>query len=146
MQLKLYSRDQTPYPIVGCKIKSKKSGGENPERTRFLRIRIVKRAETEAEHGHAERKKETEKHHDTACLRIDLMFIQKSLKLIRVKICQNFVARHKRGHVRLSRELLHFLVRLSIFADIDLLEAIAFLAEIILRINTPGTPLAAVKS
>jgi hypothetical protein len=46
----------------------------------------------------------------------------------------------------LSGKLLHLLVRLPIFADIDLLEAIAFLAEIILRINTPGTPLAAVKS
>ena len=74
------------------------------------------------------------------------MLVQKSLKLIRVKICQNFIARHKRGHVRLSRKLLHLLVRLPIFANVDLLEAIAFLAEIILRINTPGTPLAAVKS
>lgn len=79
------------------------------------------------------------------CLRIDLMFAQKSLKLIRVKICQNFIARYERGHVRLSGKLLHLLVRSSIFANIDLLETIAFLAEIILRINTPGTPLAAVK-
>jgi hypothetical protein len=45
----------------------------------------------------------------------------------------------------LSRELLHLLVGLPISADIDLLEAIAFLAEIILRINTPGTPLATVE-
>src|SRR6185369_9813923 len=112
---------------------------------RLLRIRIVKRAETEAEHGHAERKKETEKHHDTACLRIDLMLVQKFLKRLGVKICQNFIARHKGGHVRLSRELLHLLVGLPISADIDLLEAIAFLAEIILRINTPGTPLATVE-
>ncbi len=105
----------------------------------------MKRAETDAEHGHAERKKETEKHHDTACLRIDLMFIQKSLKLIRVKICQNFIARHKRGYVRLSRKLLHLLVRLPILAYVDLLEVVAFLAEIVLRINTPGAPRAAVK-
>jgi len=74
------------------------------------------------------------------------MLVQKLLKLFGVKICQDFIARYKRGHVRLSRKLLHLLVRLSISADIDLLEAIAFLAEIILRINTPGTPLAAVKS
>jgi hypothetical protein len=105
----------------------------------------VKRAETEAEDGHAERKKETEKHHGTACLRIDLMLVQKFLELIRVKICQNFVARHKRGHVGLSRKLLHLLVCLAIHADIDLLEAIPFLAEIILRVNTPGAPLAAVE-
>ena len=47
-----------------------------------MRIRILKLAQTEAEHGHAERKKETEKHHGIACLRIDLMFVQKFLKLI----------------------------------------------------------------
>jgi hypothetical protein len=39
----------------------------------------VKRAQTDAEHGYAERKKETEKHHRTACLRIDLMLVQKFL-------------------------------------------------------------------
>src|SRR5207253_3838828 len=104
-----------------------------------------KRAETEAEHGHAERKKATEKHHGTACLRIDLVVVQRFLKLIPIKICQSSIARHKRGHVRLSRKRLHLLVRLAIFANVDLLEAIAFLAEIILRINTPGTPLAAVE-
>src|SRR4029077_14936721 len=116
-------------------------GGENPERSCLLRIRIVKRAETEAEHGHAERKEETEKHHNVACLRIDLVLVQKFLELLGAKICQYFIARHKRGHVRLSRKLLHLLVRLPIFANVDLLEAIAVLAEIILRINTPGTPL-----
>src|SRR4030095_1563330 len=137
--------DQTPHPTVGSKIKFKKGGGENAHRPGFLRIRIVKRAETEAEHGHTERKKETEKHHETACLRIDLILAQKFLKLIRVKIGQNFVAGHKRGHVGLSRKLLHLLVCLAISADIDLLEAIAFLAEIILRINTPGAPLAAIE-
>src|SRR5262249_14454678 len=105
----------------------------------------VKRAETEAEHRHAERKKETEKHHEIECLRIDLVLVQESLKLIGVKICQNFIPRHKCGHVCLSRKLLHLLVRLPIFADIDLFEAIAFLAEIIFCINTPGAPLAAVK-
>src|SRR4029079_1156317 len=84
--------------------------------------------------------------HGTAGLRIDLMLVQKFLKLIGVKIRQNFIARHKRGHVRLSRKLLHLLVRLPIFADVDLLEAIAFLTEEILRVNTPGTPLAAVES
>jgi hypothetical protein len=45
----------------------------------------------------------------------------------------------------LSRKLRHLLVGPPVFANIDLLEAIAFLAEIILRINTPGTPLAAVE-
>ena len=88
--------------------------------------------------------------HDSASkrglLRINLVLVQKSLKLLGIKICQNFVARHKRGHVRLSRKLLHLLVRLPIFANIDLLEAIAFLAEKIFRINTPGTPLAAIES
>src|ERR1044071_294128 len=82
----------------------------------------------------------------TAWLRTDLMLVQKFLKLLGIKIRQNFIACHKRGHVRLSRKLLHLLVRLPIFADIDLLEAIAFFAEIILRIDTPGTPFAAVKS
>ena len=73
------------------------------------------------------------------------MLVQKFLKLIGVKIRQNFVARHKRGHVRLSRKLLHLLVRLPILSDVNLLEAVAFLAEKILRINTPGAPLAAVE-
>ena len=45
----------------------------------------------------------------------------------------------------MSRKLLHLLVRLPIFADIDFLEEIPFLAEIILRINTPGAPLAAIE-
>ena len=79
-------------------------------------------------------------------LRVDLMLVQKFLKLLGIKICQNFIARHKGGHVRLSRKLLHLLVCPPVFANIDLLEAIAFLTEIILRINTPGTPLAAVES
>ena len=70
---------------------------------------------------------------------------KKFLKLLGIKIRQNLIARHKRGHVCFSRKLLHLLVRLPIFADIDLLEAIAFFAEEILRINAPGTPLAAVE-
>jgi hypothetical protein len=79
-------------------------------------------------------------------LRINLVLVQKSLELLGVKIRQNFIARHKRGHVRLSRKLLHLLVRLPIFANVDFLEAIAFLTEIILRINTPGAPFAAEES
>src|ERR1700758_2586781 len=78
-------------------------------------------------------------------LRIDLMLVQKFLKVIGVKISKNLTPRHKRRHVRLSGQLLHLFVRLPIFANVDFLEAIAFLAEIILRINTPGTPLTAVE-
>src|SRR5205814_6016919 len=81
----------------------------------------------------------------TEGLWIDLMLVQKFLKLIGVKIRQNFIACHKRRHVGLSRKLLHLLVRPPVFANVDFLEAIALVAEIILRINTPGTPLAAVK-
>src|SRR5689334_2879779 len=105
----------------------------------------MKCAETETEHGHAERKKKTEKHRGIACLRVDLVLVQKPLKLIRVKICQNFVARHKGGHVRLRGKFLHLLVRLSILANVDLLKIIPFFTEIILRINAPGTPLAAIE-
>src|SRR5215472_629009 len=101
----------------------------------------MKSAQTNAEQDHAERKKETKKHQETACLRIDLVFVQKFLELLGAKICQHFIARYKRGHIRLGRKLLHLLVCLPIFADVDLLKTIAFLAEIILRINTPGTPL-----
>src|SRR5256885_3870296 len=81
----------------------------------------------------------------TACLRIDLVIVQKSLELLCVEIRQDFIAGYKRGHVGLSRKLLHLLVCLPILPDVDLLELIAVRAEIILGINTPGAPLAAVE-
>jgi hypothetical protein len=105
----------------------------------------MKGAQTDAEHGHAERNEETEKHHKAACLWINLVLAQKFLELFRVEICQHFIARYKRGHVGLRRKLFHLLVRLSVSADVYVLEPIAFLAEIILRINAPGTPLATVE-
>src|SRR4051794_16314064 len=80
----------------------------------------------------------------TACLRIDLVLVQKFLELLGVKIRQDFIARHKGGHVGLSGKLLHLLVRLPISAHVDLLEPVAVLAEKILGINTPGAPFAAV--
>ena len=110
-----------------------------------MRIGVVKSAEPDTEHGYAERKKDTEKHQGTAWLRIDLVLVKKVLKLFSIEIRQDLIASHKSRHVGLSRKLLHLLVRLPVFAHVDLLEAIALLAEIILRVNTPGTPFAAVE-
>src|SRR4051812_9470371 len=81
----------------------------------------------------------------TACLRTDLVLAQKSLELFGVKIRQDFIACYKGGHVGLSRKLLHLLICLPISADVDLLEVVAVVAEIILRINTPGAPFTAVE-
>src|SRR6266480_1134556 len=53
---------QTPDPVAGNEINGKESGGENAERARFLCIRILKTAQTDTEHGHAECKKDAEKH------------------------------------------------------------------------------------
>src|SRR5207249_6969974 len=60
-----------------------------------------------------------------ACLRIDLVLVQKFLELRGVKIRQDLIAGYKGGHVGLSRKLLHLLVRLPISADVDLLEPVA---------------------
>src|SRR4030095_16218222 len=76
---------------------------------------------------------------------IYLVLVQKSFELIRVEIRQDPVTRNERGHIRLGGTSFHVLVRPAIFSDIDLLEAIAFLAQIILRVNAPRTPLAAGK-
>src|SRR5439155_12979039 len=76
-----------------------------------------------------------------ACLRIDLVLVQKSLELLCVEIRQDFIARYKRGHVGLSRKLLHLLVCLPILPDVDLLELIAVRDEISLVIITPGSQL-----
>src|SRR5690348_9787753 len=69
-----------------------------------------------------------------ACLRIDLVLVQKFLELLRVEIRQDLVACYKRRHIGLGRKLLHLLVRLPISADVDLLESIAVLTQIVLGI------------
>ncbi len=73
------------------------------------------------------------------------MLVQKFFELIGIKIGQDFVARDKRGHIRLRGKFFHVFVRFAIFTDVDLLEAVPFLAEIILRINTPRAPLPTVQ-
>src|SRR6266513_4249687 len=78
-------------------------------------------------------------------LRIDLVLVQELLELIGVEIGQDFVACHKSGHVGLSGKLLHKLVCLSISSNVDFLKPVAFLGQIILRINAPRAPLATVK-
>ena len=55
--------NHTPQPLVCSKINGQKSSGQDPESPGLLRIRIVESAQTHAEHGHAERKKKTKKHH-----------------------------------------------------------------------------------
>ena len=65
------------------------------------------------------------------------MLVQKFLELIGVEIRQHPVARHKRRDISLVRKLFHLLVCLSIFADINDIEAVTFLGEIVLRVNTP---------
>jgi hypothetical protein len=76
---------------------------------------------------------------------MNLVFAQKLLELLSVEICQEFIACYERGDIGLIRKLLHLFVRLPIPAYIDFLEPITFFAEVILRINTPGAPLAAVQ-
>src|ERR1051326_1359778 len=58
--------DQAPQPLVCSKINGQKSSGQDPERPGLLGIRIVESAQTYTEHGHAERKKKTKKHHDNS--------------------------------------------------------------------------------
>jgi len=55
--------DQTPDPATGNKINREKSGRENAKRTGFLCIRVLKTAQADAKHGHAECKKDAEKHY-----------------------------------------------------------------------------------
>jgi hypothetical protein len=70
---------------------------------------------------------------------------EKFFELIGIKIGQDFVARDKCGHIRLRGKFFHVLVRVAIFTNVDLPEAIPFLAEIILCINTPGAPFATIE-
>jgi hypothetical protein len=56
--------DKTPYPTAGDEINAEESGSENPERTGFLRIRVLKTAQAGAEHGYAKCKKEAKKHQE----------------------------------------------------------------------------------
>ena len=55
------------------------------------------------------------------------------------------LTRNEGGNIRLGRKSFHILICLAIFTDVNLLEAIAFLAEIIFRIDTPRAPLATVQ-
>ena len=68
---------------------------------------------------------------------IDLVLAQKFLELIGIEIGQHPVARYKRRDISLLGKLFHLLVCLSIFADINDIEAVTFLGEIVLRVNTP---------
>ena len=78
-------------------------------------------------------------------MRIDLVLGQKFLELIGVEIGYDFITRHERGHIRLRGKLLHLLIRLPIFSNVNFLETISLLLEIILRVDAPRTPLAAVQ-
>ena len=73
------------------------------------------------------------------------MLVEKFFELISIEIGQDFVARHKRGHVRLRGKFFHVLVSLAIFPDVNLPEAIPLFAEVILCINTPRAPFATVE-
>src|SRR5439155_10075177 len=78
-------------------------------------------------------------------LGINLVLVQEFFELIGIKIGQHFVACHKRGDITLRGKFFHVLVCLAVSTHINLLEAISFLAEIILCINTPRAPLATIK-
>src|SRR5213596_4375620 len=54
---------ETPDPAAGNKINRKKSGSKDSERARFLCIRILKTAQADAEHDHAECKEDAKKHY-----------------------------------------------------------------------------------
>src|SRR5436190_3718424 len=73
------------------------------------------------------------------------MLCEKFLELVGIEIGQNFITRHEGGHISLSGKLFHLFVCLAVFADINFLETIPLLAEIILRVDAPRTPLAAVQ-
>lgn len=65
------------------------------------------------------------------------MLAQKLRELIGIEISQHLVACYESGHISLIGEFLHFLVRLSIYTDVDDVEAVPLLGEIILRVNAP---------
>ena len=65
------------------------------------------------------------------------MLVQKFLELIGIEIGQHSVARHECRNISLIRKLFHFLVCLSIFADIHNIEAVTFFGEKLLRVNAP---------
>ena len=70
-------------------------------------------------------------------LGIDLMLAQKFLELIGIEIGQHPITCHERRDIILVRKLFHLLICMSIFADINDIEAVTFLGEIVLRVNTP---------
>ena len=55
--------DRSPHPTASDEINRQTSGGENAERACLLEVRILKAAEAEAEHGHADCKKNVKKHY-----------------------------------------------------------------------------------
>jgi len=73
------------------------------------------------------------------------MLAQKFFELIGIEIRQNSVARHECRHISLLGKLFHLLIRLSIFANVNDIEAITLLGEILLRVNAPRAPFATVK-
>ena len=73
------------------------------------------------------------------------MLVQEFLELIGIEIRQNPVACHECRDISLLGKLFHLFVCLSVFADVNEIETIAFLRELILCVNAPGAPLATVK-
>ena len=65
------------------------------------------------------------------------MLVQKFPELIGIEIGQHPIACHERRDISLVRKLFHLFVCLSIFADINNIEAVTFLGEILLRVNAP---------
>ena len=65
------------------------------------------------------------------------MHVQKFFKLIDIEIGQHPVPCHKCRDISLIRKLFHLFVCLSIFADINDIEPVTFLAEILLSVNAP---------
>ncbi len=70
-------------------------------------------------------------------LGIDLMLAQKFLELIGIEIGQHPITCHERRDISLVGKLFHLFICLSIFADINNIEAVTFLGEILLRVNAP---------
>jgi len=73
------------------------------------------------------------------------MLAQKFFQLISVEIGDDMVPGHKCRNIRLLGQFLHFLVGLSILADVDFEELVAARFQIFLGIDAPRTPFAAVE-
>ena len=73
------------------------------------------------------------------------MLAQEFFQLIGIEIREHMIARDKCRHIGLLGELLHFLVRLSIFADVDLGKLKAARFKLLFGVDAPRTPFAAIK-